>query len=84
MNHRGIGRDQGRRRLVRAMFDTRNYFYDASLQYLAPPWFPTLDPSYAITAFRELPRRLRPSGAWCPHELGVACGAPQPPGPICR
>jgi len=36
-------------------FDNRDYLYDDSLQYLAPPWFPTLDPSYKIMAFRELP-----------------------------
>jgi len=54
MNHRGMAatKDGGG---WSAMFDTRNYYYDASLQYLAPPWFPTLDPSYTITAFRELP-----------------------------
>jgi hypothetical protein len=36
-------------------FDNRDYLYDDSLQYLPPPWFPTLDPSYEITSFRELP-----------------------------
>jgi hypothetical protein len=36
-------------------FDTRNYLYDDSLLYLAPPWFPTIDPTYQISSFRELP-----------------------------
>jgi hypothetical protein len=36
-------------------FDNREYYYDDSLQYLPPPWFPTLDPDYQISAFRELP-----------------------------
>ena len=36
-------------------FDNREYYYDPSLQYLPPPWFPTLDPDYKISAFRELP-----------------------------
>ena len=36
-------------------FDCRDYLYDDSLQYLPPPWFPTLDPSYKIGSFRELP-----------------------------
>lgn len=36
-------------------FDYREYYYDSSLQYLSPPWFPTLDPDYKIVAFRELP-----------------------------
>ncbi len=36
-------------------FDNRDYLYDDSLQYLPPPWFPTLDPDYKIVSFRELP-----------------------------
>ena len=54
MNHRGSAatKDGGG---WSAMFDTRNYYYDDSLQYLPPPWFPTLDPNYSITSFRELP-----------------------------
>ncbi len=36
-------------------FDSRDYLYDPSLVYLPPPWFPTLDPNYQITSFRELP-----------------------------
>ena len=36
-------------------FDSRQYLYDDSLQYLPPPWFPTLDPDYEILSFRELP-----------------------------
>ena len=35
-------------------FDNRDYLYDDSLQYLPPPWFPTLDPNYEIVSFREL------------------------------
>ncbi len=54
MNHRGSsatadgGSFSGR-------YCERNYLYDDSLQYLPPPWFPTLDPSYEISSFRELP-----------------------------
>ncbi len=36
-------------------FDNRDYLYDDSLPYLAPPWFPTIDPNYVIQSFRELP-----------------------------
>ena len=36
-------------------FDCRGFFYDDSLTYLPPPWFPTLDPDYNILSFRELP-----------------------------
>jgi hypothetical protein len=36
-------------------FDCRDYLYDDELTYLAPPWFPTIDPNYAIISFRELP-----------------------------
>ncbi len=36
-------------------FDNRDYFYDPTLPYLAPPWFPTIDPDYKIVSFRELP-----------------------------
>jgi Tfp pilus assembly protein PilX len=56
MNHRGSSAtaDGGS---FSGMFDTRNYYYDASLEYLPPPWFPTLDPNYSISSFRELPGR---------------------------
>ncbi len=36
-------------------FDCRGFFYDDSLTYLPPPWFPTLDPDYSVLSFRELP-----------------------------
>ena len=39
-------------------FDNRDYYYDSTLPYLAPPWFPTIDPAYNIVSFRELPARL--------------------------
>ncbi len=38
-----------------AMFDTRVYNYDQNLLFLPPPWFPTIEPSYSILSFRELP-----------------------------
>ena len=37
------------------MFNTRNYLYDDTLQYLSPPWYPTVEDAYTITIFRELP-----------------------------
>jgi hypothetical protein len=37
------------------MFSTRNYSYDSTLQYLPPPWFPTLEDAYTVLFFRELP-----------------------------
>ena len=37
------------------MFDTRDYGYQADLQYLPPPWFPTVEDAYTIVLFRELP-----------------------------
>jgi Tfp pilus assembly protein PilX len=37
------------------MFQTRVYNYDASLQYLEPPWFPTIDYAYTVLLYRELP-----------------------------
>jgi hypothetical protein len=54
MNHRGSSAtlDGGS---WSGMFETRNYYYDDSLTYLPPPWFPTLDPKYQIISFRELP-----------------------------
>ena len=36
------------------MFKTRVYNYDASLQYLEPPWFPTIDYAYTVLLYREL------------------------------
>jgi len=36
------------------MFDFRNYYYDPSLQYLPPPWFPVLDEAYSVNLFREV------------------------------
>lgn len=36
-------------------FDTRNYGYDDTLQYLQPPWFPVLDDFLIIGLFREVP-----------------------------
>jgi hypothetical protein len=36
-------------------FDTRNYNYDQTLQYLSPPWFPVLDDFLTISLFREVP-----------------------------
>ncbi|HXY17158.1 MAG TPA: PilX N-terminal domain-containing pilus assembly protein [Gaiellaceae bacterium] len=36
-------------------FATRNYNYDSTLQYLQPPWFPSVGTPYTITLFRELP-----------------------------
>lgn len=35
-------------------FVTRNYFYDPTLQYLPPPWFPVLDEAYTVALFREV------------------------------
>ena len=37
------------------MFGTRNYNYDSTLQYLQPPWFPTLPQAYTILLYRNLP-----------------------------
>jgi hypothetical protein len=36
------------------MFATRNYYYDSTLQYLPPPWFPALDDAYVVDLFREV------------------------------
>ena len=36
------------------MFDTRDYGYQPDLQYLPPPWFPTVEDAYTIVLFREL------------------------------
>lgn len=36
-------------------FDTRNYNYDQTLQYLSPPWFPVLDDFLVVSLFREVP-----------------------------
>lgn len=37
------------------MFLTRDYGYQQDLQYLPPPWFPTVEDAYTIILFRELP-----------------------------
>jgi hypothetical protein len=37
------------------MFSHRNYNYDATLQYLQPPWYPTLPQAYTILLYRNLP-----------------------------
>jgi len=37
------------------MFTTRNYGYEPALQYLPPPWFPTVEEAYTVQFFRELP-----------------------------
>ena len=37
------------------MFANRSYNYDATLQYLQPPWFPTLPQAYTILLYRNLP-----------------------------
>jgi Tfp pilus assembly protein PilX len=37
------------------MFQTRDYGYQADLQYLPPPWFPTVEDAYTIVLWRELP-----------------------------
>jgi hypothetical protein len=38
-----------------SQFASRIYQYDASLQYLQPPWFPTIEDAYTILLSRELP-----------------------------
>ncbi len=38
-----------------AQFRTRVYQYDATLAYLQPPWFPTVEEAYTVQLFRELP-----------------------------
>lgn len=37
------------------MFTNRNYAYEPALQYLPPPWFPTVEEAYTVQFFRELP-----------------------------
>ena len=37
------------------MFRQRSYDYDATLLYLAPPWFPTVEDAYTVLLFREVP-----------------------------
>jgi Tfp pilus assembly protein PilX len=37
------------------MFQTRNYYYDDTLLYLPPPWFPRVEEAYTVLSFRELP-----------------------------
>lgn len=39
-------------------YDDRFYKYDATLLYLPPPWFPTIDLPYTILLFREVPAGL--------------------------
>lgn len=36
-------------------YDDRFYNYDATLLYLPPPWFPTIDTPYTFQLFREVP-----------------------------
>jgi hypothetical protein len=36
-------------------FDFRYYNYDPNLQYLQPPWFPTLPNNYQVLLYRDLP-----------------------------
>jgi Tfp pilus assembly protein PilX len=38
-----------------SQFAARVYQYDPSLQYLQPPWFPTIEDAYTILMSRELP-----------------------------
>jgi hypothetical protein len=38
-----------------SMFVTRVYNYDTNLQYLQPPWYPTIDSAYTILLYRNLP-----------------------------
>jgi hypothetical protein len=35
-------------------YDNRIYSYDPNLQYLSPPWFPSIDDTYTTTFFREV------------------------------
>jgi len=35
-------------------YQKRVYSYDPNLQYLPPPWFPTIDDAYTTTLFREV------------------------------
>ena len=35
-------------------YDNRIYAYDQNLQFLPPPWFPTVDDTYSTTFFREV------------------------------
>lgn len=37
------------------MFDNRYYNYDPNLQFLQPPWFPTLPNPYQVLLYRTLP-----------------------------
>ncbi len=37
-----------------SMFSTRVYQYDATLAYLQPPWFPTVEDAYTILVSREV------------------------------
>jgi hypothetical protein len=37
------------------MFTYRDYAYEPALQYLSPPWFPTIDDAYTVLFFREMP-----------------------------
>jgi len=35
-------------------YASRVYSYDETLQFLSPPWFPTVDDTYTVTFFREI------------------------------
>lgn len=37
------------------MFQARDYGYRDELQFLPPPWFPTIEEAYTVVLFRELP-----------------------------
>ncbi|MCL4291303.1 MAG: hypothetical protein KJ051_13660 [Thermoleophilia bacterium] len=37
------------------MFQARDYGYRDELQFLPPPWFPTIEEAYTVALFRELP-----------------------------
>lgn len=37
------------------MFQYRDYGYRDELQFLPPPWFPTIEEAYTVVLFRELP-----------------------------
>ena len=36
------------------LFDKRKYYYEPSLLYLQPPWFPLINDSLTTVLFREL------------------------------
>jgi hypothetical protein len=51
-NHTGSTASKGSPGM--SMFVDRNYYYDSTLQYLPPPWFPVLDEAYTVALFREI------------------------------